>query len=135
MLNSKWKRNKVNILLIGIGGFLGAVSRYYLGGYVHQLLDKHNFPYGTFAVNVIGCLLIGFLGGFTESKQFISDEARTLLFIGFLGAFTTFSTFGYETMKLIWEQQMLMAGVNVSIHVILGLLAVWLGHLLSKLFS
>lgn len=123
----------MRILLIGLGGFIGALSRYYVGGWAQELLDKYNFPYGTFAVNIIGCFVIGFLGGLFESKQVFSEEVRWLVFIGFLGAFTTFSTFGYETMKLVWDHQLLRAVANVSAHIIFGLFSVWLGNLLSRL--
>jgi fluoride exporter len=122
------------IFLIGAGGFIGAVSRYYLGGYIHQLLNKQDFPYGTITVNMIGCLIIGFLGGLAESRQLFSGETRLFVFIGLLGAFTTFSTFGYETMKLLWDNQLFKASLNVGAHIILGLFAVWLGNIFSKIF-
>ena len=123
----------MKVLLIGLGGFLGALSRYYVGGWAQEVMEKYNFPYGTIAVNMIGCLIIGFLGGLSETRQIFSDEIRLFIFIGFLGAFTTFSTFGYETMKLIWDHEILRAGLNVTGHVFLGLLGVWLGNLLSRI--
>ena len=79
------------ILIIGIGGFLGAVSRYYLS----EMASKDVFPYGTLAVNFIGCLLLGFM--LFSSLYTFPVEYRNFIAVGFLGSFTTMSTFSYET--------------------------------------
>lgn len=123
----------VNFLLVGFGGFIGSTVRYYFGGWVHTILDKFDFPYGTIAINILGCFIIGFLGGLGESKEVFSPEARLFLFIGVLGGFTTFSTFGYESFKLINGGQTIAGLINVLIQVVFGLLFVWLGNILSKL--
>jgi CrcB-like protein, Camphor Resistance (CrcB) len=73
------------ILLVGAGGFLGTVSRYVLGGWVHHVLTNTSFPYGTLVVNAIGCFLIGLLSGLAESRAFFGPEARLFFFIGILG--------------------------------------------------
>ena len=121
------------LLLIGIGGFLGSITRYTVGGLVHQLFDKPFFPYGTLAVNVIGCLVIGIVGGLVENRQLFNPELRALILIGFLGGFTTFSTFGYEIFTFARDGQLLASLANLFLHLGLGFFAVWLGFSLSKL--
>lgn len=123
----------IKILLVGAGGFLGAVSRYLTSGWVHNLLDKPLFPYGTLFVNIFGCFLIGLFNGIFETRQIFNPELRLLIFIGFLGGFTTFSTFGYELFSFMRDSQFLSAALNLLLSVVLGLVAVWLGHTLSKL--
>ena len=90
----------VKLLIIGLGGFVGAICRYGLGGWV-QRLTGGTFPYGTLVVNVTGCFLIGFLLMLFEQRQLFSPTTRLFLTVGILGAFTTFSTFGYETLELL----------------------------------
>jgi CrcB protein len=119
------------IVLVGIGGFLGSASRYALSGYVQQLTQSTSFSYGTIAVNVLGCLAVGFLSQLAESRGFLSPEARAILIIGFLGGFTTFSTFGNETVNLVRDSQNRLALFNVAAHVALGLGAVWAGRALA----
>jgi len=117
----------IKILLVGAGGFLGSISRYAAGGLVHRILENPWFPYGTAAVNILGCFIIGFFGGLMESRQFFTPEIRLFLMVGFLGGFTTFSSFGYETITLARDAQLFAAFSNVLIQLILGLGAVWLG--------
>ncbi len=123
----------IKLLLIGLGGFAGAVSRYLAGGWIQKILSNPWFPYGTFAVNVLGCLFIGFLSGLAETRQILTPEVRLFLLIGFLGSFTTFSTFGYETFGFLRDGQLIPALSNAVFQVILGLASVWLGHLISRL--
>lgn len=118
------------IILVGVGGFAGSVLRYIISGYVQQLAKSVVFPYGTLAVNVVGCLIIGFLSQLAESRGLFSADARVLIFTGFLGGFTTFSTFGNETMNLFRDGENVSALVNLGAHVILGLASVWLGRVL-----
>lgn len=122
----------LKLFLIGAGGFIGSVLRYSLGGFVHKYF-LGLLPYGTLAVNVLGCLIIGFLGELTESRNLFSPELRMFVFIGLLGGFTTFSTFGYETMKLMQSGEALYSFSNIFFQVVLGLAAVWLGIILAKL--
>ena len=123
----------IKLLWVGAGGFIGAISRYLVSGMFYKLFGKAWFPYGTLAVNVIGCLLIGFLTGITEDRQIFNPEMRLLVFIGILGGFTTFSTFGYEIFTFARDGQILSSLTNLMLHIILGLGAVWLGFSISKM--
>lgn len=122
------------LLIIGLGGFIGAVARYEISGLVYRQFGT-SFPYGTLAVNVIGCLLIGALMYFSETRTIISQNVRLFVGIGCLGAFTTFSTFGYESLALLSERHFLSASMNVLGNVILGLGAVWLGRTILNLLG
>lgn len=123
-----------NLALIAAGGAVGAVSRYTISGVTHRFLGT-SFPYGTLAVNVIGCLIIGFLLETTIQTTWISDSWRLALGVGFLGALTTFSTFGYETLGLLKSNQPALAIANVAVNVFVGLLAVWLGIIAARLVT
>jgi CrcB protein len=122
-----------NLLLVGVGGFIGSVMRYLASGYVQQISKSIDFPFGTLAVNVIGCFIIGFLAQLAEGRGVFTSESRLFVFTGFLGGFTTFSSFGNETLNLARDSQMLNALANVGANVILGLFAVWLGRTVSYL--
>ena len=122
-----------NLLFIGFGGFLGSILRYLLSGYVQGVLKSADFPCGTIAVNLAGCLMIGFLSQLAESQGIFTSQTRSLLFIGFLGGFTTFSTFGNETMNLFRDRENVLAVFNLVIHTAFGLGAVWLGRTLAYL--
>jgi CrcB protein len=120
-------------LFVGTGGFVGAVLRYWLSSTVQQLSNSALFPVGTLVVNVLGCLVIGFLSELAEEHGLFTAEARAFVFIGILGGFTTFSTFGNETMNLLRNGQNTLALGNAAGHLILGLGAVWLGRNLAYL--
>ena len=117
-----------NILLVGIGGFIGSVTRYLVGGYVQETVNRLDFPYGTLAVNLIGCFVIGFLAQMGEKYGTFSTESRSFIFIGILGGFTTFSSFGNETVNLMRQGRIENALLNVGANVFLGLLLIWLGR-------
>lgn len=117
----------LKVWLVGVGGFVGAIARYGLGGWVHRVADGATFPYGTLAVNVLGCALIGAITGIAESRGLFGPEARVFLLIGVLGGFTTFSSFGYETLQLLRDGQWGYGLANVLANVALGLTAVWAG--------
>lgn len=124
----------INILLVGAGGFIGSVFRHICGKTVHTLVQQYPwFPFGTLTVNVIGCLLIGFLAGLSESRHLFSPEARLFVFVGFIGGFTTFSSFGYETFILARDVQFSAALANVGLQLVIGIGAVWLGNILSRM--
>jgi CrcB protein len=116
-----------HVLLVGTGGFIGAVLRYWVSGLVQRLDPLLAFPYGTLVVNGVGSLLIGVLAGLAESRNVLGTDLRTFLLIGVLGAFTTFSTFSYETLALLRDGEHLKAGANVIGTVLLCLVAVWIG--------
>ncbi len=120
------------LFLVGIGGFIGSVFRFLLSGFVQRMVPMAEFPLGTLSVNVLGCLLIGVLNGLAETRQVIGPELRLFLMIGMLGGFTTFSTFGYETLALIRDADLVQAIGNVMVQVFFGLIAVWLGDMLGR---
>jgi len=122
----------MKILLVGCGGFLGSIARYLLGGAVHRLVQTSVFPFGTLLVNVSGCLAIGVLGGLADGLGLLSPGSRVFLLIGVLGGFTTFSSFGYETFQLARDGGTLPALANVLLQVGLGLVAVWAGHVVTR---
>lgn len=121
----------LNVALVGAGGALGAVARYGVGGLVHRNAALADFPFGTLAVNLAGCLLIGLGSGLADARQAFTPEARVFLFVGVLGGFTTFSSFGYETIALLRDHEFLRAGLNAGLNVFAGLALVWLGYALT----
>ena len=114
------------VIVVGCGGFLGAVARYGLTGLVHRKADTL-FPLGTMVVNATGCLVIGVLMSLIEDRQLFSPNARLFLTIGLLGGFTTFSSFGYETLELLRSGSARLALWNVIGNVVIGLGAVFTG--------
>jgi CrcB protein len=106
----------------------GGLVRYYLSGWIYSLLGR-SFPYGTFAVNVIGSYLIGLIMELGLRSTSLSDSVRLGLTVGFLGGLTTFSAFSYETFALLEEGQFLIACTNVLASVAICLLFTWLGIL------
>jgi fluoride exporter len=124
-----------NLLLVGGGGFLGSVARYYLTGWATQMSHASRFPVGTLVVNVTGCLLIGILAGLAEHAHILSPPVRLFALTGFVGGFTTYSAFAYETYFLGREHLALAAFANVVLQVLLGLGAVLLGSGLAATVS
>ena len=118
-----------NLIIVGAGGFCGAVLRYLISGGVQRWSQSVDFPYGTLAVNLIGCLAIGMLTRLDEVRSILSPEMRFLIMIGLLGAFTTYSTFSNEAMNLINDRRIHLALLYVGAHVVLGLGAVLLGRI------
>lgn len=121
----------MNYLVIGVGGFVGAVTRYAVAVWIGQRWGRI-FPLGTFIINVTGSFFIGllmtlFTERFTENPQW-----RLLLVVGFLGAYTTFSTFEYETGALLKDGEWLYAGLNVILSVVMGFIALKLGEIIAK---
>lgn len=120
------------ILYLCAGGAAGTVSRYYLSG-VAQRLAGGSFPLGTFAVNMLGCLLFGAVWGYFENRLLPGSEVRLLALTGFMGAFTTFSTYMFETAELVKVGQLVIALVNVVGQSALGLVLVLTGIALGRL--
>jgi CrcB protein len=121
----------VLVLAVGVGGALGAIARYLLGGAVHRLLPGF-FPYGTFVVNVTGCIVFGLIAGLAESRFVIGPTGRAFVLVGVLGGYTTFSSFAFESFELLRSGQLLHAGINVIGQVALGLLGLWAGFGLGR---
>ena len=121
----------IAVLMVGAGGFLGAAARYGVGRGLSQALEVQWIPYGTLAVNVVGCLLIGLAAGVMEGRQWPGPEMRAFVVIGVLGGFTTFSAFGYETVALARDGSLGAAAANVAVQLAGCLGAVYLGHRLA----
>ena len=121
----------LRIFIIGAGGFVGAVLRYLISGWIQYRSGLQLFPIGTMGVNLIGCFFIGLLTLLVESKLVMSVEMRSFVLIGILGAFTTFSTFGNETFHLLREGRVDLAILNSVGQVVAGLLMVWLGRVVA----
>lgn len=120
------------ILFIGIGGFIGSVSRYYLASWVQNKVLT-NWPYGTFVVNLLGCLLIGMI--FTVAdRTLMSPEWRLALATGLCGGLTTFSSFSLEILNLLRSGQFGYASSYIFLSLLLGLFGVWAGIHLARLF-
>ena len=116
-----------NMLVVGLGGFVGSIARFKLGGFILHRSEAWNFPLSTFLVNLIGCFVIGALAGLVERHDLFSPAARTFLFAGLLGGFTTFSAFAYEGAFLLRRGMLSVASLYAMLSVIGGLMAVWLG--------
>jgi len=119
------------LVLIAIAGAAGSLCRYGVSGAVYRWLGDR-FPYGTLAVNVIGCFLLAFLMQVGLSTDVVPRHYRVALAVGFLGAFTTFSTFGYETTRLLEDGAWGPAAMNVGANLVLGVLAVIGGLVLGR---
>ena len=119
------------VVAIAIGGALGSVLRYLLSNATHAWLGR-GFPYGTLAVNVLGCLAMGFLFVLLVERVGTSTVWRAGLLIGLLGGFTTFSAFSMDTMRLMESGLQTQALLNVFASVVLCLTATWLGLLLAR---
>lgn len=118
-------------IMLLAGGLCGTAGRYLLGSAVHRAMGS-GFPYGTLAVNLLGCAAIGFIASLAEQKSILTPEARLFWMTGLLGAFTTFSALIYESWLLIRNGQVGLAGLNLFGSLALGLLALWLGHLAAS---
>ena len=117
-------------VVVGIGGFLGAVTRYALGVYIGSRYGVR-FPLGTFIINVSGSFLIGLVLTLL-ARTTASAYWRYLIPIGFIGAYTTFSTFEYETLRAIQDGQVMTGLLNVGLSLVLGFMAVWAGAAIGR---
>ena len=121
-------------LMVGIGGFIGAIARFWLGSYIGGRMGTR-FPYGTFVINISGSFFIGLILTVLSERTHLSPNWRYLVPIGFIGAYTTFSTFEYETLRTIQDGQFLIASLNVALSVLLGFAAVWGGVIAGRAIS
>jgi len=122
-----WK----SILLVATGGGAGSVVRYLCQRWIHQL-HPHAFPWGTFLINIAGCLLIGLLSGIIAKGNLVREEWRLLLVTGFCGGYTTFSSFAAENIQLLKDGRILYFMLYTTASVLLGILATFAGMLLTK---
>ncbi|CAN5531636.1 fluoride efflux transporter CrcB [soil metagenome] len=119
----------LKILLIGSGGFIGAVSRFLFTKYAGGFADT--FPLGTLGVNIIGSFLLGFVGFSLFLPQYISDDVRDMITVGFIGGFTTMSSFAFETVKLNDLGHFSLAVMNLVLNITLCIAAVFAGKALA----
>ena len=115
-----------NIILVGVGGFLGSVFRYLVTILVARQFTT-SFPLGTLTVNIVGCFLIGILFALSEKGNLLTPEWRIFLTTGFCGGFTTFSTFSYESIRLLQDGEILYLSLNVIVSVVIGFASTYLG--------
>ena len=121
-------------LMVGLGGALGSILRFWVGGYVSNRLGVR-FPYGTFLINCTGSFLIGFVVTLLAERTHWSPNWRYLIPIGFIGGYTTFSTFELETFRNFQDGEILIAGLNVALSVVIGFASVWLGVIAGRTIS
>ncbi|HEX3251969.1 MAG TPA: fluoride efflux transporter CrcB [Pyrinomonadaceae bacterium] len=122
------------IFSIGFAGFFGTLLRYWLSGVIARRYGE-TFPYGTLAVNLAGCFVIGFLFYLFYDRALAGPTLRTTVFIGLLGGFTTFSSYGLQTFTLLRDGEVFLALVNVVASNVIGLALVWVGYSLAKVIA
>jgi fluoride exporter len=120
------------LLLIALAGSFGTLARYGLGGLIQERTSGV-FPWGTVAVNLLGCLLFGIVWSSLEERWPTSGETRMIILVGFMGAFTTFSTFIFETAQLLGDREWLPAVGYFTIHNVGGLVALMAGLAVGRL--
>jgi fluoride exporter len=120
------------ILIIGTGSFIGGVTRFLASRFIQNTVVSA-FPWGTFAVNILGCFIIGIIFGISEKGNFLSSEWRLFLTVGFCGGFTTFSTFTQENVALLRDGNFLFFTLYTGLSVFLGLAATFLGNFTIKI--
>ena len=121
-----------SLLIAGLGGFIGTALRFAVGRYVQVYYDTV-FPWGTFAVNILGSLVIGILFGISEKGDFLSPEWRVFLTVGLCGGFTTFSSLSLDSFILMQDKEWFRFFAYTGLSFMLGLFAVYLGRTLVKM--
>lgn len=123
-------------IFLAIGGALGTIARYWLSGLTAQVIGE-TFPWGTLVVNVTGSFVIGFFATLTgpDGRLYIASEGRQFVLVGLCGGYTTFSSFSLQTLNLINDGEWALAGANISLSVVLCLVAVWAGFAAANLIN
>jgi CrcB protein len=127
-----WEVFLQKYFLVAVGGALGSLARYWVGSTVIGKMGNR-FPYGTFVINITACLIIGFSLTWLDRRTEANPAWRYLIPIGFVGAYSTFSTFEWEIFTRLQLGDLLIAALYVSLSLLLGLVAVWLGAVLARL--
>ena len=122
----------VKILAVAVGGGIGATARYLVSTWAAGRFGA-DFPYGTLIVNVAGCFMIGLFMTLTTERLIVSPYWRLIFAVGFLGGLTTFSSYSYETLRLIEDSDLLPAFYNIGLNLILGFAATWAGIVVARL--
>ena len=120
-------------ILIGVAGLIGTLLRYWLSAFMAKQYGE-TFPWGTLAVNLIGCLVTGVVFYAAEERFLVSPTVRAVILSGLLGGFTTFSAYGLQTFTLVRDGEYGLASLNVVLSNVLGVFMVWAGYVLGKLF-
>jgi fluoride exporter len=121
-------------LMVAIGGALGSVLRFWVGTYISGRMGTR-FPYGTLVINITASFLIGFIITILTNRTEWNPNWRYLIPIGFIGGYSTFSTFEYETFRVLESGEYLLTALNVGLSVVLGFIAVWLGVVTARAIS
>jgi CrcB protein len=128
----------ITYLWIATGGAVGSVGRFWLSGLVANRFGE-TFPWGTLVINVTGSFVIGVIGALASPEGRMDSQSRAFatqfLMIGVCGGYTTFSSFSWQTLRLLQDREWLYAGGNVILSVILCMIAVWLGYLLGSILN
>jgi CrcB protein len=122
----------LNIAFVAVGGAIGATARYLVSTWAAARFES-SFPYGTLIVNLVGCFIIGAFMTIATERFIIHPHWRLLIAVGFLGGLTTFSSFSFETLRLLGEDNIMQAFANVGLNVLAGLTATWLGMAAARL--
>lgn len=120
-----------NLIIVAVGGGVGSALRYLLQETLHKQIENFE-PYGTFVVNILGCLLLGLLAGYAEQEKLVNTCMNLLLISGFCGGFTTFSTFALQGNTLFLSNKPIQAILYIGLSVIVGLIAAYFGYKLTK---
>lgn len=130
----KEKDELLKYLMVGLGGCLGSIVRFWVGSYVGSKMGIR-FPYGTLLINITGSFAIGLILTLLGLKTHWNPNWRYLIPIGFLGGYTTFSSFEYETLRTIQDGQIGLGILYVGLSVFVGFLAVWGGVIAGRALS
>lgn len=120
------------IILLSVAGTAGTLSRYWLSGAVYGFMGR-GFPWGTWAVNILGCFLFGLVWVLSDERGLISPQGRIVILVGFMGAFTTFSTLIFESFELAGDAQWLKLALNLAGQNAVGFAAVYLGVVCGRI--